>query len=227
MSRLLPVVAATVAVSLAHAEGFFVEAGAGVATFSGGDYSLTSLLPPDPAADANVVPTALTDPTFSDDDHTAVALVAGGYRFTDHFRLRVAYQHFGRTTATSVADVVITSTDVEAGSITMAYSDEVQVVSFAPELSWAATPRLTLSVAPQLHWVFSDASLRTSSDSPVVQIIPFISRSSDELRLGGSVAAAYDLSDRLQLTARYDYLDLATSWDREAHALTLGLRLDF
>ena len=148
---------ATVLCSSASAEGFFIEGGAGYAVFNGGDYSLSSILPPDPAANQNTIATSLNEESFTVDDSSAAVFITGGYEVSDWLSLRVGYQHFGRTTTRRVSEVVIAgNAEVYGGSITTAYSDELQVVTFAPEFRWQATPRFALLFSPQLNWVFSD-----------------------------------------------------------------------
>lgn len=220
------IIAAVSFVPSALAAGFIFELGVGHADLSDGEYSLSSLVPnTDPAA--NTVAATIEDPTLTEDDSTTVPYLAAGYTFNDWFQTRLAYQQFGRTTARSVADVVITGSGANSGQISMAYSDKVRVLSFAPEFRWRVSGPFTLTIAPELNWVFSDAALRTSTTSPAITIVPLISRKSDELTLGVSVGAAWTLSDRLSLVARYHYQDLDVGWKREAQVFSGGLQWKF
>lgn len=210
----------------AWGSGFLLEAGVGYAALSDGEYTLSSLLDnTDPAA--NVVPTALENPTFTEDDTAAVSYLSLGYAWTDWFRTFVGFQQYERTASRSVADVVIASPPVSTGSIMMAYIGEVQVVSWTAEFRWAVTPRFTLSLSPEVNGVFSEETLRTSSDSAVLIFIPEISRESTEISLGVSVGAEWALTPKLSVVARYRYQDLEASWGREAQVITGGLQWAF
>ena len=219
--------ALTAVVSIASAEGLFFEAGGGIATYSGGDYSLSSIVPPSPNASANVVSTDVINENFREDRSAPVFHVAVGYRILDGLSLKVGYHQLGRTTSTQTADVVIGVAQTAAGDITMKYQDRVQAVSFSPEFRLAMTPKLSLTLAPELNWIFSQASLRTETDSPAISIIPFIERKSDKLTLGAALGAEWAATEKLTLSARYQFKDLDNSWDRQAHVFSAGLRFAF
>ncbi len=228
--RSIPLAVATATLlsnTAAFAAGWFVEAGGGVADFSDGVYNLNSVLAATADPAANTVSVALSEPTWHEDDTTSVFHLAAGYTWRDWLNLRLTYQHFGRTAATSTSEVIVAADDYDGGTITLTYRDQVQVLSFAPELRWQATPKFALLVAPELNWVFSEAELETVSNSPVITYVPFIRRRADELSLGASVAAEFAVGEQLALSLRYRYLDLDPSWGREASVLSAGLQWTF
>ncbi len=212
ISRFLTAIVAAASATGASGAGFHIEAGAGVAVYGGGDYSLV----PDQSADRSA---------DSKDDAGGVVFLAGGYRFNDVFGLKLTYQSFERATTTFVDEVVIAENDVP--TIVSAFTDQVQVLTFGPELRWQAAPRFALVLSPELSVVFSDAELRTFTDSPVVQVIPTIPHSDDDVTFGVSVAGELRLSERLLLSARYRHVDMDVSWDRRADVFSLGLKMEF
>jgi hypothetical protein len=210
--------------------GFYTEAGLGYVVLRGAHYrddapSLVSIA---------IYPPILEWHRSSavDDKSTGAPFVALGYSFNDRLGVRLTYQYIADLTARSewrstLSPGYETLVGVLAPYLSICRSDDIHVLSVAPELAWPVTRSCRVTFSPELNWVASRGEVVRSL---VTYYTPDVSRqvrNEQQFTLGGSVGLLFDLTEKVALSVGYKYADLKPSWDREAHILSGSIRLRF
>jgi opacity protein-like surface antigen len=158
------------------------------------------------------------------DDSAWAPFIAAGYSFSEHIGLRFTYQYVN-----DVRSEVNRTYAAGSGSyvVNARYSDDLHVLALAPEFKWIISPKLTLSLSPELNWVAMREDMRLHTDAPSITVVPRSSRSEEEFTFGASAGLAWAINERSALTLAYKYVDLKPSWDRTANVVSAGLRWKF
>jgi opacity protein-like surface antigen len=158
------------------------------------------------------------------DDSAWAPFIAAGYSFSEHIGLRLSYQY-----VSDVRSEVDRTYTAGSGSyvVNARYSDDLHVVALAPEFKWTISPKLTLSLSPELNWIAMREDMRLHTDAPSITVVPRSSRTEDEFTFGASAGVSWAINERSALTLAYKYVDLKPSWDRTANVVSAGLRWNF
>lgn len=160
-----------------------------------------------------------------DHDKTAWSpFIAAGWNLSDHFGLRTAYRYVD---GLNVQEAFAIQDGTGTYHLTTRYSDDLHVVTLAPEFRWRAGHAAVITLSPELNWVHLRESVHTWTNAPAVDPAPPRTRSDEDFSLGGSAAVVWALTARWSLPLRYSYLDLDPSWNRRAHAVSAGLAWQF
>ncbi|ACB75773.1 hypothetical protein [Opitutus terrae] len=143
--------------------------------------------------------------------------LAAGWDFSDRVGIRTSYRSVAGVDASTSYNIVDTT-----GSYYLRnrYSDDLHVITVAPEFTFRATPSLMLGVSPELNWVYARQTTRTDSNAPMILVLPYHTDSDSGLSLGGSAAMNWAWSPPWSVSLRYSWIDLDPSWNRRAHALS-------
>jgi hypothetical protein len=160
------------------------------------------------------------------DEPTRLApYVAARHAFNERFALRLSYQFVGH--AESVTEYGSPPGSPLAVVVWGHYRDDIHVVSAAPELAWALSRELSLSLAPQVNWVASRGVVSYATTNATVLLVGPRTRREEGFTLGGALRASWSFTRRAALSAGYEYLDLDPSFGRQAHVFSGGVRWKF
>ena len=206
---------------------FYAEAGVGYASVRGArfqseafiDSSVILLVP-------GTVPPTATITSVSQDRSAASPFLALGYSLSERWSLRLSYRYLGDLSA-RVDYRVIVGGDTFVGTYTTKFNDDVHIVSLAPEFTWPVASHLSLTISPELNWVVNDSELLSTTQSSSVIITPRLTRHESKFTFGASAACVWDWTETSSVVLRYQYADLKSSREREAHLVTGAVRWRF
>lgn len=212
------------------APGFFVEAGAGHATFTKAEAPAVG--PELFSRFAFIAIYSWKSDVRDEQRSKTFPELAAGYRFSDRFALRLSYQtvrdlttetvwwgeaYIGPPTLVALATPVFRTTT----------HDDIHVVGLAPELTLPLVGAFSMTFAPELNWVAVRSDVREVFETYAPEERLSYSRSQDKFRLGVSAGVACALTDRAEIRLRYKYADFRGSFDRAAHETIASFRWKF
>lgn len=167
-------------------------------------------------------------PVSVDEPGEIAPFIALTYGLTDRIGLRFSYQYLNNVRTTAMF-----SSPPPGGPVTIPivvwghYVDDVHLLTLAPEFKWPVSPKMTLSVAPQLHWVASRGVVSYSTTNALIQLVAPRGRHADGFTAGGAARLGWTLGPRAAVSVAYQYCDLDPSFDREAHVFSGGFQWRF
>lgn len=228
MKTLLCILVALLATVPVSADpGFYLEAGGGHASFDKSEASADM-----PRLFAQFVFPAIyswSGKLVGEQRSKNFPVLSAGYRFNDRFGLRVSYQSVRNlTTQTAWEAQYVGGTPlnvlVAPPSFYTTIEDNLDVVSFAPEAILPLVGKLSVVLSPELNWM----RLRRDVDERFVSLSPtqhlMYSETENKMNLGASAGLMLGLTDKLQLSVRYKYVNFSPSFDRDAHEVFATLR---
>jgi hypothetical protein len=160
--------------------------------------------------------------TIKEDDAVWAPFVAADYSISQRLGLRLSYHYIDSVTYAIEHPV---EPQPSAWFISTRYTDDLHLLTLAPELKWALGNKTTISVAPQLNWIHVKQVFGTFTNAPHVSVLPPVKRTKEAFTFGASAGVTWQLGRRWGLALRYSYLDLDPSWGRRSHVISGGVRL--
>ena len=158
----------------------------------------------------------------------AAPFIAGGVSFSEHFGLRLSYHYVDEIDAVAEFPSPPWGGPVTTPVVTWGYyEDEVHLVGLAPELRWAAGPKLRFTLAPTLNWVTSRGEVWYAAPNATILPGPARRYGKEDFTFGGSVGLVWTLTDQAAVSVGYQYANLKPSFDRTAHIVSGAFRWNF
>jgi hypothetical protein len=187
---------------------YFVEAGASYFLLDGADFGTSE-------ASRTVV---------REDDAAWAPFIAVGRAFGDRWALRLSYHYLDGLS--SAVDRTYTAGQ-ESYLIWTRHSDDIHLLTLAPEFRLRLASGVRVSVSPAVNWVSARLHMQSHTNAPHIQIVPRALWTETGFTLGAGAAVTWSISDHWSTSLRYSYVDLDPARERRAHALSAGLQRNF
>ncbi|MFT3867421.1 MAG: outer membrane beta-barrel protein [Nibricoccus sp.] len=208
--------------------GFYVEAGGGHASFSNSD--ATAAMPRLFAQFAFPAIYRWSGKLTSEQKTKNFPVLSAGYRFDERFGIHVSYQSVRNLTAQTaweaqyVGGMPVDILLVAPPSFYTTIEDNLHVVSVGPEAILPLVGKLSVMLSPEVNWV----RLRRQVHERFVSLSPtqhlMYSETDDKVSAGVTAGLVLGLTEKLQLSVRYKYVNFNPSFARDAHEVFATLR---
>lgn len=197
---------------------FYLEAGA--SHFALRDAELYRPLPIDPAA--LTVPVKVTT---TQTKSKVGPLIAAGAEFNAWFGLRLSYQQLRGVRGLALHEWEINPP--ERHFLATRSEADVHVTTISPEFRRKIAANVEAFLRPELAWVVDRSELRTWTNLPAYDVVPYGETDENGFTVGGSAGLVWHVAPQWALSGGYQYVDLDPSSGRVAHVLSAALRFKF